>query len=107
MQDKSTPRPLVSAPLSPWPHACTSHPLEFTQGTTENQLVRRIDEDTHISRMHALQIHSWTAGQAHQPRITAKARLRRARTLVELHDGGRSRRERALVRPSAWPSSIK
>ena len=62
---------------------------------------------TYISRMHALQIHSWTAGQAHQPRITAKARLRKAKTLIELHDGGRSRRERALVRPSARPSSIK
>ena len=43
---------------------------------------------TYISRMHALQIHSWTAGQAHQPRITAKARLRKAKTLIELHDGG-------------------
>ena len=68
--------------------------------------MRRIDENTHISKMHALQIHSWTAGQAHQPHITAKARLRRAKTLVELHDGGRSRRERALVRPLAWPRSV-
>ena len=63
-------------------------------------------ENTHINNMHTLQIHSWTAGQAHQPRITAKARLRTAKTLVELHDGGRSRRERALVRPSARPGSI-
>ena len=69
--------------------------------------MRRIGADAHISRMHALQIHSWTAGQAHQPRITAKARLRTAKTLIELHDGGRSRRERALVRPSAWPSLLK
>ena len=69
--------------------------------------MRRINGNTHLSKMHALQMHSWTAGQAHQPRITAKARLRRAKTLVELHDGGRGRRERALVRPSAWPSSMK
>ena len=53
-----------------------------------------------------LQVHSWTADQAFRPRITAKARLRRAHTIAELHDGGMSRRERALVRPVQAEDSV-
>lgn len=49
------------------------------------------------SALKALQVHSWTADQAFRPRLTAKGRLRRAHTIAELHDGGKNRRERALV----------
>lgn len=37
-----------------------------------------------------------TAEQGFRPRITAKARLRRAHTIDELYEGGRARRHRAL-----------
>lgn len=52
-----------------------------------------------MSSVAVLQVHSWTSDQAFRPRITAKGRLRRAHTIAELHDGGMSRRERALVCP--------
>ena len=81
--------------------------LDSASGNTESQEVRCSDEAFQTCKLRALQVHVWTADHAHRPHITAKRRLRKAKTLGELHDGGRSRRERALVRPPGQLGSME